>query len=93
MKVNTLTFEAYMASDYLHFNAPVPITRTTVAKLIVVKILFRILDSLTPTDNKIDNRMMTANEKKSGYGAKKLIFIGNNSRKYVLIRLSSNASK
>lgn len=59
----------------------------------VVKILFNILDSFAPTDSKIDNKITTTNEKKSGYGAKKLMFIGNNSRKYVLIRFSNNSSK
>lgn len=59
--------------------APDPMTRITVATFIVVNMLFKMLDSFTPTDSKSDSMMTTINEKKSGYDAKKSTLIGNKS--------------
>lgn len=56
-------------------------TRMTVAILIVVKMLFKMLDSLTPMDSNSDSSKTTKKEKKSGYLAKKSTCIGNNSWK------------
>lgn len=60
-------------------NTADPMTVTTVAKLIAVKILFNILDSFTPVDSKMARAIIIKNAQKSRYGAKNGTSIGNNS--------------
>lgn len=74
-------------------NKPLIITSKTVKILTVVKMLFIILDSFTPTDNTIASNKTMKNEKKSGYGARKSTFIGINSRKKCDMRLPISESR
>lgn len=68
-------------------------TSRTIAKLIIVKMLFKMLDSLTPAESSSDSNMTMKNEKKSGYLAKKSMFIGSNSWKNIDIRFPNKLSK
>lgn len=77
----------------LPLNTPDPMTVTTVAKLIAVKILFKTLDSLTPADSTMASAIIMKNAQKSRYGAKNGISIGIHSLKSSDIRLPNNSSK
>lgn len=61
--------------------APEIITIIMVTILTVVKILFKKLDSFTPTANNMANKQTTKNANTSGYVPKKLTSIGKFSRK------------
>lgn len=68
-------------------------TVMTVAKLIAVKMLFIILDSLTPADSNRASAIIMKNAQKSKYGAKNGTLIGAISLKNADICLPNNSSK
>lgn len=74
-------------------NTPDPMTVTTVAKLMAVKMLFNILDSLTPADSKMARAIIMKNAQKSKYGAKNETLIGAISLKNADICLPNSSSK